>query len=224
MRFSSTPPLLLAAICFVLLPTPVQAQGVITGQIDDAAGIGLRGVMVDAIRVSTLLDDRRPMTLAVVTGENGHYQLDLPPGVYSMRFRLPGFGTVVRENIDIEDGCRVAVDARLRPTELREGVTVAGTHPDAAASSMADRLPPVRRHTTKTRPDTGMQATPLVEGAPMPDAWRGSSSIERQLFSRHIKDACLGYAPMWLSHLDVVLKQRPCQVAWLRTLWKRSGA
>ena len=52
--------------------------------------------------------------------------------------------------------------------------------------------------------------TPLVEGAPRSD--KGRRPIERQLFWKHIEDACLGYLPMWLSHLDVVLKQQPCQV------------
>ena len=60
MRLSFPPSLLLAAICLALLPTPVQAQGVLTGQIGDATGAGLPGVVVDAVGVSTF-DERAVM-------------------------------------------------------------------------------------------------------------------------------------------------------------------
>ena len=214
MRLSSIRLLFPAAVCVVLLSGPTQAQTLVTGLVDDSTGIGLPGVLVDAVGVPT--DDEPTLTLmtyATVADATGHYRLDLPPGRYSMRFRLSGFGTVVHENIDIdvEVGYRVVRDARLRPTELREGVTVAGAHPYAASSSMAARLPPVRRPM-----GTVAQASLLVERAPTPDAWM--TRIERQVFATHIQDACLGYAPMWLHHLDVVLRQRPCQVAWLRGL------
>jgi|TARA_B100001971_G_C18251968_1_gene578987 hypothetical protein len=192
-----------------LLPASVQAQGAIVGQTGDVTGIALPGVIVEAIGVSTF-DDRRVMTRAV-TADDDHYQIDLPPGVYSVRFSLPGFGTAIHEGIGVEDGCHIPLDARLLPIDLREGVTATGVAPDAAPSSMADRLPPVRREGITHRVDPGA-ATPLVERASRRDLWR--NSIERKLFSKHIEDACLGYAPMWLSHLDVVLRQRPCQVAW----------
>ena len=56
--------------------------------------------------------------------------------------------------------------------------------------------------------------TPLVERTPRLDRW--GETVERQLFSHHVKDAYLGYAPMWLNHLDLMLRQRPCQVAWVQ--------
>jgi hypothetical protein len=208
------------AICLALLPASVQAQGAIVGQIDDVTGIALPGVIVEAIGVS-VFDERRVMTRAVTANEDGHYEIDLPPGVYSVRFALPGFGTTILEGIGVEDGCRTPLDARLWPTDLQEGVTVAGVHPDAAPSSMVDRLPPVRREDTTHRLHQGAK-TPLVERATRRDPWR--NSIERQLFSKHIEDACLGYAPMWLSHLDVLLRQRPCQLAWVAEPRIRSRA
>ena len=135
MRMPSPSPLLLVVICLALSPTSVQAQGMITGQIDDAVGNGVPGVTVDAIGVAPF-DERIVTMVTMIADEHGRYQLDLPPGVYSVRFSLPGFGTVIHESIGIEDNCRVPVDARLWPIELREGVTVQGIHPFAGPSSM----------------------------------------------------------------------------------------
>jgi hypothetical protein len=206
-------------LCLVLIPASVRAQGSIVGQVSDTTGVGLPGVVVDAIGVPTF-DAGTVVTHAVTADETGHYLFDLPPGVYSVRFSLPGFGTVIHESIGVEDGCRIPLDTRLWPTTLREGVTVSGVNPDAAPSSMADRLPPVRRDLSTPR--SGPPATtPLVERASRRDQWR--NSIERQIFSKHIEDACLGFAPMWLSHLDVVLRQRPCQVAWVASPRVGSG-
>ena len=112
MRMPSPQPLLLVVICAFLFPAGVQAQGVIVGQVDDASRSGLPGVTVDAIGVATY-DDRIVVSGTATTDENGRYQLALPPGLYSVRFSLPGFGTVIHETIGIEDNCRVPVDARL---------------------------------------------------------------------------------------------------------------
>ena len=192
MRLPSPSRLLLVVICLGLSPTSVQAHGVITGQIDDAVGNGVPGVTVDALGVAPF--DARIVTKAtVMADEHGRYQLDLPPGVYAVRFSLLGFGTVIHEGIGIEDHCLVPVDARLWQIELRAGVTVQGVHPDAGPSSMAGRLPPVRRD-TRTRWRGQSAATPLVECAPRSDTW--SRPIERQLFWKHIADACFGYVPM----------------------------
>ena len=76
MRIPSPSPLLFATICLVLFPASVQAQGVITGQIDDSTGTGLPGVIVDAIGVSPF-DEGIVIRVAVTAGENGHYRLDL---------------------------------------------------------------------------------------------------------------------------------------------------
>ena len=171
MRVRPPSPLLLAAIGLALLPASVQAQGAIVGQTGDVTGIALPGVIVEAIGVSTF-DDRRVMTRAV-TADDDHYQIDLPPGVYSVRFSLPGFGTAIHEGIGVEDGCHIPLDARLLPIDLREGVTATGVAPDAAPSSMADRLPPVRREGITHRVDPGA-ATPLVERASRRDLWRNS--------------------------------------------------
>jgi len=51
MRIPSRSPLLLAAICLVLFPASIEAQSVITGQIDAAAGAALPGVIINAIGV-----------------------------------------------------------------------------------------------------------------------------------------------------------------------------
>ena len=144
-----------------------RAQGAITGRIDDATGIGLPGVIVDAISVSPF-DDGAVTQLAATADEQGRYQLDLPPGTYLVRFSLPGFQTIIRESIGVADGDRVQIDTRLRRTEMRLGVTVSGVHPYAARSSAFDRRPPVASDTKSHRCHTP-DATPLVEIAPRSD-------------------------------------------------------
>ena len=82
--------LLVAAV--VLLPTIAQAQS-LAGTVRDASGAVLPGVTVEA--ASPVLIEK--MRTAVTDG-TGQYRIrELPPGVYTVTFTLPGFATVKRE-------------------------------------------------------------------------------------------------------------------------------
>src|SRR2546425_4350974 len=89
------------AALFVLVVTATsRAQdGVITGRVTDPSGAVLPGV--DATLTSTAVMGTR----SVVTDEQGGYRFgQLPPGTYTVKFQLPGFGTVVREGIQLTAG------------------------------------------------------------------------------------------------------------------------
>jgi len=81
------------AVCLLLVAaaTSWAQDGVITGRIADRSGATLPGVDV-ALTSPALLGGR-----SVVSDEQGNYRFALlPPGVYSVRFQLQGFGTIIR--------------------------------------------------------------------------------------------------------------------------------
>ena len=89
---------LVAMLAFVALATavPVSAQttGEIYGKVTDASGSVLPGVVI-TVASPVLL---QPQT--AVTTATGTYRVpSLPIGVYSVRFELTGFRTVVREGL-----------------------------------------------------------------------------------------------------------------------------
>ena len=126
MRKTPTKPLLLAIICFAMIPAEVDAQSAIAGQVTDSTGVGLPGVMVDAAG-AVLANDAR----AVMTDEEGWYEITgLSADVYTVTLSLPGFGTLVQRGIGVEANCRVPVDVQLRVRSLYEGLTVTGIPSD----------------------------------------------------------------------------------------------
>src|SRR5688500_3564136 len=86
---------LLVAAAVTLLPSLAFAQGTLTGTVKDASGGVLPGVTVEATAPNQAVR-------TVVTDDNGIYRIiDLAPGVYSLTFSLPGFGTVTRPGMTI---------------------------------------------------------------------------------------------------------------------------
>ena len=89
------------AVCLVLVAaaTGWAQDGVITGRVTDPSGATLPGVDV-SLTSPALLGGR-----VAVSDEQGNYRFGLlPPGVYSVRFQLQGFGTVIREGITLTPG------------------------------------------------------------------------------------------------------------------------
>jgi protocatechuate 3,4-dioxygenase beta subunit len=79
----------------------------ITGQVVDASGRALPGVIIEASRPG--IPKRRP----VVTNAQGHYVLqDLRPGAYTITFAHAGFATLER-TIDVMTSYVVTVNASL---------------------------------------------------------------------------------------------------------------
>src|SRR5512145_3260366 len=117
----------LAALVLVASASPVLGQvqtGDITGKVTDNTGAILPGVTV-TLTGATLI---RPQT--AISSETGTYNFPrLPIGTYSVKFELPGFKTVVREDIRLTLGFTAQIDQQLEISTVQETVTVSGESP-----------------------------------------------------------------------------------------------
>ena len=116
--------LLVAAVLW-LLPSIVSAQATLTGTVKDSSGSVLPGVTVEAS--SPVLTEK---TRTVVTDGNGVYRvIELPPGIYTLSFSLPGFNVVKRTDIQLQGTVVVTIPVDLKVGALQETITVTGETP-----------------------------------------------------------------------------------------------
>ena len=108
----------------LLLPSLASAQA-IGGTVTDATGGVLPGVTVEA-RSSAIIEQVR----TAITDGNGQYLIiALEPGTYSISYSLPGFGTLVRDEIELSTGFTASIDVQLSVGDIAETVTVSGASP-----------------------------------------------------------------------------------------------
>ena len=123
----------LAVIALVALyaaPADARQTGSIAGKVTATDGSILPGVTVEA------KSDVLPTARVVVTEANGEYRFPtLPPGKYSVTYKLSGMQTVTRE-AQVQLGRETPIDVTLDPKGVTEAVTV------TAESSMVDRSSP----------------------------------------------------------------------------------
>src|SRR5918994_5518679 len=107
---------LFIAAAYVLLTGAIAsaqtAGGSITGIVEDQQGGVLPGVAV------TLQGTDR--TTTAITDEGGRFRfLNLAPGMYKVTAALPGFNTIVRENVEVRVGQNVdfAFDLKVDTVE-----------------------------------------------------------------------------------------------------------
>ena len=101
-----------------------QANGGVFGRSADRSGAALPGVTV-TVASPTLMRAR-----VVVTTETGTYNVpELPVGAYSVTFELPGFRTVVYQDIRVTIGFRAQVNATMELSAVEETVTVSEASP-----------------------------------------------------------------------------------------------
>ncbi len=124
--------------CLMCLGGSLQAQSIQTGKISGAVfeqgGAPVPGVSIE-ISSSALISEKRMTT----TSENGTYVfLSLPLGTYRVAASLPGFKTLVRENIQISAGEAVSVDFQMQMGAVEESITVSAEGPivDKKASTV----------------------------------------------------------------------------------------
>src|SRR5687767_3483649 len=109
----------------VLLPTLAFAQGTLTGTVRDVSGGVLPGVTVEATSPAIQGGVR-----TVVTDGAGIYRIiDLPGGVYSLTFTLPGFNVVKRDGVQLGGSATLTIPIELRVGDLQETITVTGETP-----------------------------------------------------------------------------------------------
>lgn len=193
MRNPSLITLMLTIAGIVMSSAGVHAQTVITGQVTDAAGVGLPGVMVAAAS-ATRGGDGHQTPVATTTGGDGRYDvIGLPSDVYTLTFSMPGFTRARRHEIAVEPNCRVPLDVQLGATIIADGLIVAGVPRHAVPSGRA------MDHTRRTVHDPPQRPT-------------GPAPTPRWL-SKSVEDSCWGFRPMWLNNLDRLLTRHGCQVA-----------
>lgn len=124
----------LALACVALFPAAASAQrSGFSGTVTDSTGGVLPGVVVEA--ESPALIER---VRTSVTDSQGRYNIvDLRPGVYTVSFTLPGFKTVMREEIELAGGFTATVNAKLEVGGVEEAIVVTGGAPAVDLRSTA---------------------------------------------------------------------------------------
>ncbi|MCC6164612.1 MAG: TonB-dependent receptor [Acidobacteria bacterium] len=98
--------------------------GDIVGRVVDSSGAVLPGVAVSASGGALL----QPMS--AVTGDTGTYLFPgLQPGLYTVRFELTGFRTVIVERVQVNVGASTTTNITLEVSALEESVTVTSEAP-----------------------------------------------------------------------------------------------
>jgi len=112
--------ILLALVFLAGLPLAAYAQAGISGLVRDSSGAVLPGVTVEAASPALIEKVRSSLT----DGTGRYAILDLRPGTYSVTFTLPGFRTVLRENIVLTGTGITDVNADMAVGALEETITV----------------------------------------------------------------------------------------------------
>src|SRR5712672_204555 len=115
----------LAGILLLCLPAFSQGSfGRILGTVTDQSGAVISGAAV------TVLDKDRGISRALITDDSGAYNApNLTPGNYTVRAESKGFKVFERQNIVLEVGKEVRIDATLQPGEQNQTVTVTESIP-----------------------------------------------------------------------------------------------
>ena len=117
--------LAVAAAVLLLAPAIAVAQSSIAGTVTDDTGGVLPGVTVEASS-DVLIEGSR----VVFTDGTGNYNIiDLRPGVYSVIFTLPGFGTQVRDQLVLGADVALPIDVQMSVGSVEETITVSGETP-----------------------------------------------------------------------------------------------
>jgi hypothetical protein len=107
------------------LPAVVFAQASITGIVRDTSGAVLPGVTVEAASPAIIEKVR-----SATTDGTGRYLIqDLRPGTYRVTFTLPGFRSVVRDELELQGTAVVTANADMAVGAVEETITVSGATP-----------------------------------------------------------------------------------------------
>jgi hypothetical protein len=125
--FQKAAKLLGAVMGMLLLCLPLFSQGNtgrILGSVIDQSGGTVAGATV------TVRDTDRGVTRTLITDDAGVYNApNLTPGNYTVRAEAKGFKTFERQNIVLEVGKEIRVDATLQPGEQSQTITITESIP-----------------------------------------------------------------------------------------------
>jgi hypothetical protein len=120
----------------VVWPVIALAQtSTIAGTVRDASGGVLPGVTVE-VASPALIEKVRTAT---TDGEGRYSIVSLRPGIYTVTFTLPGFGTVRREGIELTSDFTAVVNADMKVGTLEETITVTGESPIVDTQAITQR-------------------------------------------------------------------------------------
>ncbi len=144
---------LLTAVLSVAAVVSMAAQtqittGVIEGAVADESGAVLPGVDVELRNVDTNL------TRTLVTDRDGRFvALQLPPGRYTVTFKLAGFATLVNEGVLVSVGETVRLTPSMKVSGVAETVTV---------TTQAPAVETTRTASASTLNQTTIESTPIL--------------------------------------------------------------
>jgi hypothetical protein len=99
----------------------VDAQRTLSGAVRDGGGALLAGVSVSATGPAVSGPRRAE------TNRDGRYSFgDLPDGIYTLTFALPGFGETTRSDVDLPAAAGSALDVVMRVGPMAETYVVRG--------------------------------------------------------------------------------------------------
>ena len=105
--------------------------GTIIGKVADESGAPMPGVTVTVSSPALQLRE-----IAEVSGADGTYRLvDLPIGIYSVKYELTGFQSIVREEVRLTAGFTARLDIVLKVGAISETLVVSGQSPVIDTSS-----------------------------------------------------------------------------------------
>src|SRR5438552_18585591 len=117
----------LLVVSCVLLPAAGWAQpsSGIAGVVKDTSGAVLPGVTVEAASPALIEKVR-----SAITDGSGQYKIiQLPPGVYTVTFTLPGFSVVKRDGVELTADFTASTNAEMKVGALEETITVSAESP-----------------------------------------------------------------------------------------------
>src|SRR5271165_5918698 len=115
---------LLMAAFGTILCAQTSTTGSISGTVTDASGAVIAGVSVIATSPAQIGEQ------TTTTSDTGAYRFpSLPPGVYQLKFQLPGFATVIREGLKVSVSVAETINISLAPASQQQTVVVSGEAP-----------------------------------------------------------------------------------------------
>jgi hypothetical protein len=179
---------LLTLVLSLVLPAWTSAQSQITtavieGVVADSSGAVLPGVTIEVRNVDT------NFTRTIVTDRDGRFAaLQLPPGRYTATLKLPGFATLVQENIAVSVGESARLSPVMKVSGLAETVTVSTQAPTVETNRTA-QASTLNERTIETTPILGrkfedlLTLTPGVSVVQGPDGDEITFSGQRGVFN-----------------------------------------
>ena len=179
---------LLAVVLSMFLPAPLAAQSQITtsvieGVVSDASGAVLPGVTVEIRNVDT------NFTRTPVSDREGRFvALQLPPGRYTVTFKLAGFATLVQEDVNVSVGETWRLTPMMKLSGVAETVTVT-TQTATVETSRTNPASTLNARTIETTPILGrkfedlLTLTPGVSVVQGPDGDEITFSGQRGVFN-----------------------------------------